>query len=77
MILGALGLAGEAGEFTEIVKKHIYHGKLLNKEKAIKELGDILWYVMYSAAALGSTLEEVALANVIKLGERFPASQLP
>lgn len=70
--LAAMGLAGEAGEFVELVKKHLFHGKPLDREKATKELGDVLWYVMYAANAIGVSLERVAIENDRKLRERYP-----
>lgn len=68
----ALGLAGESGEFADIVKKHLGHGHPLDTEKAVKELGDVLWYIARSAAVLGCTLNDVAKANVEKLQKRYP-----
>lgn len=72
LLIGALGLGGESGEVLELVKKHLYHGKDLDREKLILELGDVLWYVMISADAIGATLEEVAIANNAKLRARYP-----
>lgn len=72
LTLGALGLAGEAGEVCEIVKKHFFHGKELNRDALLRELGDVLWYVMFSADALGSSLEHVAKLNDAKLAARYP-----
>jgi len=69
---GALGLGGEAGEVLELVKKHFYHGKPLDREKLIAELGDVLWYLNYTADAIGATLEDVAIANNAKLRARYP-----
>lgn len=68
----ALGLAGEAGEFADLVKKHLGHGHPLDKVKAMKELGDQLWYIARAAAKLGYTLNDVAVANVEKLQKRYP-----
>jgi NTP pyrophosphatase (non-canonical NTP hydrolase) len=70
--LGALGLCGEAGEFAELIKKHHFHGKPLDRQHALKELGDVLWYIMFCASTLGSSLEEVAQINNAKLRARYP-----
>lgn len=72
MMLAGLGLAGEAGEFADLVKKHVFHKHPLDREKAKKELGDVLWYIVCGAASLGVTLEDVARANVAKLAARYP-----
>jgi NTP pyrophosphatase (non-canonical NTP hydrolase) len=68
----ALGLGGEAGEYIELVKKHVYHGAELDVEKAKKELGDVLWYIAATCTDLGITLQDVARANIEKLQIRYP-----
>lgn len=68
----ALGLAGEAGEYVEIIKKEYYHRKRFNREAKLKELGDILWYLAIAADYEGFTLEEVARSNLEKLRTRYP-----
>lgn len=70
-VLG-LGIAGEAGETADLVKKHIGHGHPLDLDKLKKEIGDVLWYAAALAAHFGLTLEEVAQANVEKLRKRYP-----
>lgn len=72
LLLGAVGLAGEAGEVADLVKKHVFHGHDLDRAHALEELGDILWYVSFTARTLGSSLEAVASANVAKLASRYP-----
>lgn len=67
-----LGLAGEAGEVVDLVKKHLGHGHELPREKLVKELGDVLWYVATIAASQGIKLSEVAEANIAKLRARYP-----
>lgn len=68
----ALGIAGEAGEVADLIKKHIRHGHPLDKDKVAKELGDVLWYVAVLAHRIGWSLDGVAQANVEKLRKRYP-----
>ena len=69
-----LGLAGEAGEVANIVKKiQRDHGGVINEEIRAKlkdELGDVLWYISACADELGLTLAQVAEFNVQKLAKR-------
>lgn len=73
----ALGLIGEAGELTEVVKKHIGHGHDYeeSKKKVLGELGDVLWYVAVLAAIYGISLQSVVDHNVEKLAKRYPAGK--
>lgn len=68
----ALGLAGEAGETADMLKKHLFHGKALDVDELVKELGDVLWYVAGMASAVGASLDDVAQRNVDKLRRRYP-----
>lgn len=52
-----LGLAGEAGEFSNLVKKAIYHNHGFNYGEMVSELGDVLWYLSQLCTALGIKLE--------------------
>jgi NTP pyrophosphatase (non-canonical NTP hydrolase) len=69
-----LGLAGEAGEVANIVKKiQRDHGGVMNEEirsKLKDELGDVLWYISACADELDLTLDEIAVYNVNKLAKR-------
>lgn len=71
-INAALGLAGECGEFADIVKKFMYQGHPLDGEHLKKELGDILWYVAMGCEALGTSIETVMELNIDKLKARYP-----
>jgi NTP pyrophosphatase (non-canonical NTP hydrolase) len=70
----ALGLAGEAGEVAEHVKKAIRDdgGQVGAQRKAAlaKELGDVLWYVAQLATELDLELDAVAQLNLDKLLSR-------
>jgi NTP pyrophosphatase (non-canonical NTP hydrolase) len=68
----ALGVAGEAGEVADHVKKYLHHGRNLDTDAVIDELGDVLWHLTALADAVGSSLEQVALRNVEKLQARYP-----
>ena len=69
---GCLGLAGEAGECADLLKKSIFQDGRDIKEKMIDELGDVLWYVSETATALGIWLDDIAQHNVEKLKKRYP-----
>lgn len=73
----ALGLAGEAGEVADLIKKGIFHQRGLDKENLKKELGDVLWYLTALCSDLGLTLEEVMQHNIQKLQARFPEGYDP
>jgi NTP pyrophosphatase (non-canonical NTP hydrolase) len=68
----ALGLVGESGEVSELIKKHVGHGHALNTAEVAKELGDVLWYIAALANELGISLEDIATANIEKLRRRYP-----
>ncbi|MFZ2300014.1 MAG: nucleoside triphosphate pyrophosphohydrolase family protein [Candidatus Moraniibacteriota bacterium] len=74
-IYPTLGLAGEAGEVAEKIKKVIRdQGGQINDETrdAIKkELGDVLWYVSQLATEIGLSLDDIAEGNIKKLYDRM------
>lgn len=72
MINGVMGLCGESGEAIDIVKKHLAQGHEIDKDKLIKELGDIAWYLAEMATVLDIELEEVFVRNIEKLKKRYP-----
>ena len=72
LVNGVMGLCGESGEAIDIVKKHLHQGHPLDKEKLLKELGDIAWYLAEAAYALDTPLDEVLESNIAKLKARYP-----
>ena len=72
LINGVMGLCGESGEAIDLVKKHLAQGHELDKEKIIKELGDVAWYLAEIAYVLDVDLETVLTKNIEKLKNRYP-----
>lgn len=74
IIYPTLGLAGEAGEVADKVKKVIRdNGGVFTQEQKVaiaKELGDVLWYIAADSRDLGFTLEDIANTNLEKLASR-------
>ena len=69
------GLIGEAGEVADVWKKVKYMGLEYNaetREKLIKELGDVCWYLMSAATALEIPFDEIINRNIEKLKARHP-----
>ena len=73
LINGVMGLCGESGEAIDLVKKHLHQGHELDREKLIKELGDIAWYLAEAATALDADLDDILAGNIEKLRARYPA----
>lgn len=69
---GACGLAGEAGEVVDAIKKYNFQGHQLDKSEIENELGDVLWYVALICDTLSIDLEDVARRNLDKLRTRYP-----
>ncbi len=72
LAVAGLGIAGEAGEVADEIKKVLGHGKAMDVDKLVKELGDVLWYAASVAEDIGVPLGEVARRNVEKLKARYP-----
>lgn len=72
LLNAVLGIAGEAGEIADMVKKWLYHGYDLDVEKLDKEVGDQLFYLGLYANARGILLSQIAQQNINKLSARYP-----
>lgn len=78
LVYPALGLAGEAGEVADKIKKiwrnrGASSGEDLTPEeyRALSlELGDVLWYCAALATAMKTSLEAFAEMNLAKLADR-------
>lgn len=71
LLNGMLGLAGEVGECTDLVKKCFFQDGRDIREKLFDELGDVLWYLAEAASSMGWDLDAIAQHNVDKLRQRY------
>lgn len=65
------GMVGEIGELHSLYQK-VYQGHEMDREHAMKELGDLLWFVAEYCTACGLDLNDVMWANIDKLCARYP-----
>jgi NTP pyrophosphatase (non-canonical NTP hydrolase) len=66
-----IGIAGEAGELLDAIKKKAIYRKVLDRENVIEELGDLEFYMEGLRQELGITREECIEANMTKLKKRY------
>jgi len=74
----ALGLAGEAGEVADLVKKFHFHGGHDKKgeitpARILDECGDVIWYLAALLDYHKFTLADAMIANCEKLCKRHPS----
>lgn len=68
------GMAGEAGEILDFVKKLAIYNKPLDekaRDKLIEELGDLEFYIEGLRQAFGFSREFILAENIRKLGKRY------
>lgn len=67
----ALGVAGEAGELADCIKKEIIYGKDLDRKNLVEELGDLRFYIQATMMLYGISEQEVLQENANKLSIRY------
>ena len=75
LLTTALGLNGEAAEFSELIKKCIFQGREYTDKvhaELKSELSDIMWYIAQGCIALDTTIDDLIEINTSKLKERYP-----
>lgn len=72
LLHAGLGLATEAGEFLDVIKRRLFYGDPESAKNLGEELGDVLWYVAIACEALDIDLGEVMRKNINKLKVRYP-----
>ncbi len=67
-----LGLAGEAGEVADHIKKASFQGHSIDISHLKEELGDVLWYVTLGCQRGGFTISDLMQSNIEKQEHRYP-----
>ncbi|WP_125579756.1 nucleoside triphosphate pyrophosphohydrolase family protein [Levilactobacillus cerevisiae] len=73
----ALGLAGETGQVVDLVKNYTFHGKSMDHDAIVKEMGDVLWYLSQISQWADIDFDEVAQDNIKRLNARYPHGYQP
>lgn len=71
LVISALGIAGEAGEAIDLIKKHMESGKPIDRARLAFELGDVLHYVVKTALLAGINPDTLIPDHLNKLHTRF------
>ena len=69
---GAIGVATEAGELLDAIKKHVWYGKPLDWTNIAEECGDLCWYIALICNAGDFSMAEIMERNIAKLRVRYP-----
>lgn len=72
LLHAAMGMVTEAGEFMDMMKKHLLYGKDIDYVNLKEEMGDKLWYMALGLNTLKSSFDEVMQQNIDKLAARYP-----
>lgn len=72
IVHAAFGLATEAGEILDAVKKAMFYGDRLDLVNLFEEGGDLMWYFMLLCLACDWSVPAILEANVLKLKHRYP-----
>jgi len=74
------GITGEAGELAEHFKHSLRDENDIltpeRRDKIVKELGDLLWYITNLGIELGVNLEDIAKGNLDKIDSRLEKGTL-
>jgi NTP pyrophosphatase (non-canonical NTP hydrolase) len=67
----AMGVAGEAGELLDAIKKSAIYRKPYDRENILEECGDLLFYIQGVLNYYSVPMEEVIELNRSKLQKRY------
>lgn len=67
-----MGILGETGEVSDILKKYLYQGHDLDIDHIEEEIGDVMFYIANLCNILNLDLEDILECNYNKLLKRYP-----
>jgi len=76
LVENTLGLVGESGEVAEKIKKLFRDKGKFSDEDVLKELGDVLFYVVALSNIFGGNLRKTMEMNMAKLDDREKRGKL-
>jgi len=71
LLHGTCGIATEAGELLDTIKKYAFYGKEIDTVNVVEEIGDLMWYCTVVLDELGVSYEDVMDKNINKLKARY------
>lgn len=77
LLHAVVGLAGEAGEVLDLLKKHCFTGKPLQRQDLVKELGDVEFYLQAVRNVLRLNRNYILDENMRKLADRHGEAYNP
>jgi len=72
LLHAGIGLATEAGEFLDGLKKYVFYGKSLDATNLVEEAGDSEWYIAIALDRLHVKMNAMLQINIDKLATRYP-----
>ena len=66
------GLVTESAKILDLIKKSKKNLQVLDKEKVLEELGDLLWYLNLTIDELGYNFDDVMNSNLLKIERKYP-----
>lgn len=71
LLHAAIGIAGEAGELLDTVRKHVFDGQPLDLENVNEEMGGLAFFFQAMLHALGVDRAYIEAMNQSKLSKRY------
>lgn len=71
LLHAAIGIAGEAGELLDAVRKHVFEGEPLDEDNLKEEAGDIIFYLEALIQTMRFSVHEIITGNMAKLSKRY------